>query len=131
MGNNDHVFKFLTLELKPYYTAARNAVDKHTKSLARLKFLQQCLIENLALRELRYRPRLHHGLETNPDQILAWRNNFKISEKSQMTVLHKYDANEDAELSGSGNQIHQFIKSSAAYQPSTPEGGNGESQQKL
>ncbi len=77
---------FSPLELKPYYTAARNAVDKHAKSLARLKFLQQCLIENLALREFRYYPRLPQGLEANPDQILAWRNNIKISEKGQMTV---------------------------------------------
>ncbi len=44
LGKTDHVYKFLTLDLKPYYTAARNTVDKHTRSLARLKFLQQCLI---------------------------------------------------------------------------------------
>ncbi len=86
LGKTDHVYKFLTLDLKPYYTVARNAVDKHTRSLARLKFLQQCLIENLALRELRYHPRLPQGLEANPDQILSWRNNIKQSEKGQMSV---------------------------------------------
>ncbi len=61
-------------------------MGKHIKSLARLKSLQQCLIENLALRELRYRPRLPQGVEVNPDQILAWKNNIKISEKGQMSV---------------------------------------------
>ncbi len=74
LGKSDQVYKFLTVEIKPYYTAECNSVDKHTCSLARLKFLQQCLIENLALREIQYRPRLPQGLEANLDQILAWSN---------------------------------------------------------
>ncbi len=51
------MYKFLTVDTKPFYNNAKSAVEKHTSSIARLKFLCQALFEGLTLCEVQVWPK--------------------------------------------------------------------------